>query len=192
MKYGRLHESDAVKYISNELKIEVNSCGFFVKKEEPYLGATPDVLIGDDGILEIKCPSSCAKCIETVDLVIAREAAFSNVLWSFNSLIWKILGTPTKFHLAVFFILHINKSIPISLEEKWRTDKKEFQIFTDGSKTDKGSASAVCVLRHGFIHHNWWANLDDNNSVFQADMVLLREATRWLSQESRKMHYSYR
>lgn len=61
MKYGRLHESDAVKYISNELKIEVNSCGFFVKKEEPYLGATPDGLIGDDGILEIKCPSSCAK-----------------------------------------------------------------------------------------------------------------------------------
>ncbi|GBN97393.1 hypothetical protein AVEN_173228-1 [Araneus ventricosus] len=61
MKYGRLHESDAAKYISNELKIEVNSCGFFVKKEEPYLGATPDGLIGDDGILEIKCPSSCAK-----------------------------------------------------------------------------------------------------------------------------------
>ncbi|GBM47493.1 hypothetical protein AVEN_58732-1 [Araneus ventricosus] len=61
MKYGLLHESDVVKYISNELKIEVNSCGFFVKKEEPYLGATPDGLIGDDGILEIKCPSSCAK-----------------------------------------------------------------------------------------------------------------------------------
>lgn len=58
MKYGRIHESDAVKYIAN---IEVKSCGFFVKKEEPYLGATPDGLIGDDGIIEIKCLSSCSK-----------------------------------------------------------------------------------------------------------------------------------
>lgn len=61
MKYGRIRESDAVKYISNHLNVEVKTCGFFVKKEEPYLGATPDGLIGDDGIIEIKCPSSCAK-----------------------------------------------------------------------------------------------------------------------------------
>ncbi|GBM96165.1 hypothetical protein AVEN_23258-1 [Araneus ventricosus] len=55
---------------------------------------------------------------------------------------------------------------------------------TNGSKTDKETTSAFCVFRHGFIHHKWWAKLDDNNSVFQAEMVALREAMRWLSQES--------
>ncbi|GBN01255.1 hypothetical protein AVEN_9601-1 [Araneus ventricosus] len=34
------------------------------------------------------------------------------------------------------------------------------------------------------IHHKWWTKLDDNNSVFQAEMVALSEAMRWLSQES--------
>ncbi|GBM66505.1 hypothetical protein AVEN_23771-1 [Araneus ventricosus] len=58
------------------------------------------------------------------------------------------------------------------------------QIFTNGSKTDKGTASAFCVFRRGFIHHKWWAKLDDNNSVLQAEMVAFREAMLWLSQES--------
>ncbi|KAF0701150.1 Exonuclease, partial [Aphis craccivora] len=33
-------------------------CGIFVDSENPYLGATPDGLIGSDGIVEVKCPSS--------------------------------------------------------------------------------------------------------------------------------------
>ncbi|GBL86005.1 hypothetical protein AVEN_89065-1 [Araneus ventricosus] len=45
-------------------------------------------------------------------------------------------------------------------------------------------ASAFCVFRHGFIHHKWWAKLDDNNIAFQVEMVALREAMRWLTQES--------
>ncbi|GBM34237.1 hypothetical protein AVEN_60578-1 [Araneus ventricosus] len=80
-------------------------------------------------------------------------------------------------------LLHpAHKSIPISLEENWHTIKTEFQIFTDGSKTDKGPASAFCVFRRGFIHYKWWAKLD-KNSVFQAEMVALKETMRWLSQE---------
>ncbi|GBO27184.1 hypothetical protein AVEN_43016-1 [Araneus ventricosus] len=63
-------------------------------------------------------------------------------------------------------LLHpAHKSIPISLEENWFTDKTEFQTFTDGSKTDKGTASAFCVFCHGFIHHNSeWCSLAKNGS----------------------------
>ncbi|XP_057652475.1 uncharacterized protein LOC130891643 [Diorhabda carinulata] len=36
-------------------------CGLFVDAENPYLAATPDGLIGDNGIIEVKCPYSAAK-----------------------------------------------------------------------------------------------------------------------------------
>lgn len=49
MKHRRIHKSDAVKNISNDLNIKVKSRGFFVKKDELYLGAIPDGLIEDDG-----------------------------------------------------------------------------------------------------------------------------------------------
>lgn len=61
LSYGKQHESDAVNSLKVNLAIEVRKCGFFVDKDKemPYLGATPDDLVGDDGIVEIKCPSSC-------------------------------------------------------------------------------------------------------------------------------------
>ncbi|GBM46352.1 hypothetical protein AVEN_133096-1 [Araneus ventricosus] len=86
----------------------------------------------------------------------------------------------TKIHHAVYFILHINQFSSLIII-KWLTDGTEFEIFTDGSKTGKGTASTFCVFRHGFIHHKWWAKLDDTNSVFQAEVVALKEAMLWLS-----------
>ncbi|GBL92832.1 hypothetical protein AVEN_4539-1 [Araneus ventricosus] len=113
-----------------------------------------------------------------VDLVIAREAAFTNVI-SFGvsthcfGRSWEPL-----YEVPPCNLLHpANKSIPISLEENWGTDKTEFQIFTDATVQKlirELTASAFCVFCHGFIHHKWWAKLDDNNSVFQAEMVALR------------------
>ena len=34
--------------------IEINECGLFIDAELPYLAATPDGIIGDDNIIEIK------------------------------------------------------------------------------------------------------------------------------------------
>ncbi|KAL4127211.1 hypothetical protein QTP88_011402 [Uroleucon formosanum] len=58
MEYGRQHESIAKCQVEKELKIKITECGLFIHPEYFYLGATPDGLIGNDGILEIKCPSS--------------------------------------------------------------------------------------------------------------------------------------
>jgi putative phage-type endonuclease len=33
-------------------------CGFALHGEIPYFGASPDGLVGDDGLIEIKCPST--------------------------------------------------------------------------------------------------------------------------------------
>jgi putative phage-type endonuclease len=35
----------------------VETCGFFVHPEHPWLGASPDGLVGSDGLAEIKCPT---------------------------------------------------------------------------------------------------------------------------------------
>lgn len=61
MKYGRLHERDALIYLKEHMNLKIQSCGLFINPELPYLGATPDGLIDKDGLIEIKCPSSCSE-----------------------------------------------------------------------------------------------------------------------------------
>ena len=36
--------------------MKVKKCGLFVYKEKPFLGATPDGVIDDGNIIEVKCP----------------------------------------------------------------------------------------------------------------------------------------
>lgn len=53
--YGQLNEPNALA----DYKIEhndVSECGFYVHPDFEWLGASPDGLIGDDGLIEIKCP----------------------------------------------------------------------------------------------------------------------------------------
>nr|XP_042908919.1 uncharacterized protein LOC122271496 [Parasteatoda tepidariorum] len=59
MQYGRFNEKHAIEHIEKHLDIRVQPCSLFVDEEDFYLGATPDGLIDNDGILEVKCPSSC-------------------------------------------------------------------------------------------------------------------------------------
>jgi len=58
MEYGKLNEQTAIMALEKKLNLKIVKCGIFVDEEYPYLGATPDGLIGDDGIVEVKCPSS--------------------------------------------------------------------------------------------------------------------------------------
>ncbi|KAF2891109.1 hypothetical protein ILUMI_15064, partial [Ignelater luminosus] len=59
--YGRTHEEDAVQlYIQEMAKHDINNmqvqqCGLYIDLEHPYLGATPDRLLGNDAVIEIKC-----------------------------------------------------------------------------------------------------------------------------------------
>lgn len=55
-EYGRLHEPLAIIDYIGASGNSVDECGFFVNPEHNWLGATPDGLIYDDGVLEVKCP----------------------------------------------------------------------------------------------------------------------------------------
>ena len=67
--YGQQMEPEAREAYKNEQKskhknLNVSTCGLFVLRKHPFIGASPDALIScnccGDGLLEIKCPFSIA------------------------------------------------------------------------------------------------------------------------------------
>ncbi|KAK8785443.1 hypothetical protein V5799_008192 [Amblyomma americanum] len=58
IRYGKDHERLALKRIENECNVVVKERGLFVDQESPFLGASPDGLIGEDVLVEVKCPYS--------------------------------------------------------------------------------------------------------------------------------------
>ena len=58
MQHGIEYESVARNTYEIITGIMVQSCGFALHDEIEYCGASPDGLIGDDGLIEIKCPST--------------------------------------------------------------------------------------------------------------------------------------
>lgn len=61
IKHGIENEARATEQLASQLKINIEPCGLFVDQKLPYLGATPDGIVGDDTIIEIKCPITAYK-----------------------------------------------------------------------------------------------------------------------------------
>lgn len=61
LKHGSEHEATATEQLASQLNIKIEPCGLFVDKKLPFLGATPDGVVGEDTIVEIKCPISAFK-----------------------------------------------------------------------------------------------------------------------------------
>ncbi len=55
-EHGIKHEKIARKKLEEIEGITVQECGLYVNPNFPYLGASPDGIIGDDTVVEIKCP----------------------------------------------------------------------------------------------------------------------------------------
>ncbi len=55
-EHGSFHEEGATAEFEMETGRKVEECGFFVHPEHDWLGASPDGLIGDSAVAEIKCP----------------------------------------------------------------------------------------------------------------------------------------
>ena len=56
--WGRDHEAEARETYEAETGRFVDLVGFIPHPDIPYLGASPDGLVDDDGLVEIKCPFS--------------------------------------------------------------------------------------------------------------------------------------
>lgn len=60
-RWGCDHEDIAKKAFESLYHLKVNNCGLFLSEDYPFLGASPDGVISNDSIIEIKCPYSAAK-----------------------------------------------------------------------------------------------------------------------------------
>lgn len=58
--WGKDHEDTAIEQFEELTNFHVKKCGFFVDPKRPYLGASPDGLIRNNAIVEVKCPKSCS------------------------------------------------------------------------------------------------------------------------------------
>ncbi|KOB78717.1 hypothetical protein OBRU01_01900 [Operophtera brumata] len=56
IKHGKDNEKKALDQLARQENVQITPCGLFIDEEIQYLGATPDGLIADDTIVEIKCP----------------------------------------------------------------------------------------------------------------------------------------
>lgn len=63
--WGKTQEPEAAKAFVESTGMEVTPCGFILSDTWPeYYGGSPDGLIGDDGLIEIKCPFNSANHIK--------------------------------------------------------------------------------------------------------------------------------
>ncbi|KAK2159549.1 hypothetical protein LSH36_151g07060 [Paralvinella palmiformis] len=62
--HGRKYEAVACDAYSKDQSVSVNESGIVVSLDVPYIGCSPGGLVGDDGMIEIKCPyTACNKLV---------------------------------------------------------------------------------------------------------------------------------
>jgi putative phage-type endonuclease len=55
-QWGEDHEAEAIAALERDQGVFVEACGLIVHPKHEWLGASPDGLVGDDTVIEVKCP----------------------------------------------------------------------------------------------------------------------------------------
>ncbi|GBM20795.1 hypothetical protein AVEN_108246-1 [Araneus ventricosus] len=123
------------------------------------------------------CLSSAIKAEqEEVYVRTARLRKISNYNnINFNSNNYEDGTTSTKFHPAIFQL-----EDRISLKKQF-LPLSGLNIYTDGSKIEDKTGSAFCVMEEDTTKYEWMAQLSPFNTVFQAELLGIREACLWAS-----------
>lgn len=66
IQWGNDTEPLAALHYEEKHKVKLTECGFFKVGERQMCGGSPDRLIGNDGCLEIKCPSTSKKHVDNL------------------------------------------------------------------------------------------------------------------------------
>ncbi len=56
MQWGMNHEDTARSWYASKYRRKVNEIGFVIHPKYQYIGVSPDGLVGNNGLIEIKCP----------------------------------------------------------------------------------------------------------------------------------------
>ncbi|KAL4091408.1 hypothetical protein QTP88_026104 [Uroleucon formosanum] len=105
MEHGRENEHLARLELEKILGVKISECGLFIDAKIPFLGATPDGLISNDTLVEIKCPLSAANLTPEEGI---RQRKIT--LWKINKN-KEIIGINThhKYYYQVQGQLHVTE-----------------------------------------------------------------------------------
>lgn len=105
LEYGMEHEYQAKRDLELALEVKINDCGLFIDSIDVFLGATPDGVIGEDTLVEIKCPYS-AENLDPDEAIIQKKIT----IWKTNKN-KEITGIDRnhKYYYQVQGQLHITK-----------------------------------------------------------------------------------
>ena len=84
MQWGTFHEDDARAMYETAKGALVTECAYFPHPSIAHSGASPDGLVGDDGVIEIKCPSTGVH-LETVLAGAIPEKHTYQMAWEVES-----------------------------------------------------------------------------------------------------------
>ena len=136
--YGLQQEKIAKEKIIQERNIEITSCGLFIDEKHACLGSSPDGIIDDDWILEIKCPYSAAnvsaeEAMTTVPAV--RKIFHSKYIGMMNKRHAYYYQVQGQLHITrrshCLFVIHTplsRKYIIIDVDHEFWKEKMEKQL----------------------------------------------------------------
>ena len=77
MKYGIQEEANALKKYESIKAVQTRPSGIWVNRNHPHLGASPDAIVADGGIVEIKCLKIFRGC--SIQQVLADQENTPNI-----------------------------------------------------------------------------------------------------------------
>jgi len=84
MQWGNTYEGEARAMYETAQGVLVQECAYFPHPSIAHSGASPDGLVGDDGVLEIKCPTTKVH-LETLLAGVVPEQHTYQMAWEIES-----------------------------------------------------------------------------------------------------------
>jgi hypothetical protein len=91
MQRGKDLEDSAIAYYELQRDIETEKVGFLVH-DDLLAGCSPDRLVGDDGGLEIKCPSPAKHVANLLEMTNQYRAQVQGALWITGRKWWDLMS----------------------------------------------------------------------------------------------------
>ncbi|XP_029343469.1 uncharacterized protein LOC100570366 isoform X1 [Acyrthosiphon pisum] len=79
VQYGRDMEDEAKTKFEENFGYKIKKCGLFIDTQIPYLAASPDGIIGDTAIVEIKCPYAAKDTENEIEAVSTGKLKYCSI-----------------------------------------------------------------------------------------------------------------
>lgn len=147
MQRGKELEPDAVRWYEFDRNVDTTPVGFVTNDLGTY-GASPDRLVGADGLLEVKCPSVAEHVGNLLDMVIGYTVQVQGQLWvcerqwcdllSFNPRLPNACVRIERDEEFIEKLAHGVNEFVVALEVRWQ------ELLDKGCKPHRSPYGARC------------------------------------------------